>query len=67
MNNNMVKLECQRHDIITRDAYSLSRAKVREFSKSRCDVISDVMIMRTIFQGQLLYDPYISDVNFTLY
>ena len=41
---NIKKIECGTHDIITREAYSVSGAEIWEFSKSQRDIIDAVTI-----------------------
>ena len=54
------------HDIITRDANSVSCAKIGEFSKSQRDIIDAVIIKKIIVFDIIFYVAYYSAAKFTL-
>ena len=54
------------HDIITRDANSVSWAEIGEFSKSQRDIIDVVTISKIIVFEVICYVVYYSAAKFTL-
>ena len=53
------------HDIITRDAYSVSRAEIWEFSKSRRDIFDAITISKKIVFEIICNSAYHSAAKFT--